>query len=154
MAKGTNHRAQSARLFYLFASHFQGIAPSLHVDLALRLFEARTFLGIDSKQRFRAKDARALCKKEIAELRRKKGRAVAARIKIKKQPAIGFKKPDADIVDEIFPIDSGPLDRFSGRRAAESMKANAVRGHEIEFLAEIWKRNTAFDSGNNAPNLQ
>src|SRR5262249_45226689 len=103
-------------------------------------FESRPLSRIRRKQRFPTHDLRALRLKERAKFRRKKRRAVRASIEFQKKPPARFEESRAYIVDEEFPISLCPLQPFTVFAPREPMETHAMRGHEVEFLGEIWQK--------------
>src|SRR6266542_3168102 len=53
-----------------------------------------------------------------------------------------------------FPIGGCPFEPFSVVGPRDPVKADAVAGHEIEFLSEIGQRRLRFDAPNDAPNVE
>jgi len=101
------------------------------------LFESRTLIWIRCKQRFPAKNARALRFKKCAPLRSEKRRTVLSPVEFQKEPSARFEKSCSYIVDEEFPIGRRPLDPFTVFVAGYPMKTNAMSRDEIEFPSEI-----------------
>ena len=90
--------------------------------------------------------------KESAQFRSEKGGAVRSRIKIEKQAAVIGQKSRSDIVDEKFPIRGRPFDSVA--HFSDSVKTNPVRGHEIERLMKIGQGSLAFDSADDARDVE
>src|SRR4051812_4711180 len=105
----------------------------------------RSLGGVCCQQRFRAKNTRALRLEELTQFRREERRAVAAGIEVEQNPAIRLQKTRANVIQKEFPVFGRPFAQPSVRMT-DPVKADAVSGHEIEFLRQIGQGNTWFDA--------
>jgi hypothetical protein len=118
------------------------------------LLEAGTLVWVGCKQRFPAKNARALRFKECAQLRGEKRRTVLSPVELQEETSVRFEKSCSDIVDEKFPIGERPFEPFSVFGTREPVKTNAVAGYKVEFSSEIGQRRLRFDAPNDAVNIE
>src|SRR5439155_16601238 len=73
-------------------------------------------------------------------------------IKVEKQSAVFVQEPRPNVVDEKFPIGGRPFNAVAD--AANPVKTNAVRSHEIEFRPEIGQGRLPFDPADDAGNIE
>ena len=118
------------------------------------LFGSRTLTWIGCKQRFPTENARALREKKSAQFRSKERRTVLSPVKFQKETSVGLEESCPHITDEKFPIGGCPFEPLSVFLACYSVEANAMRGDEIKFFAEIRQRRLWINSRDDAANAE
>lgn len=118
------------------------------------LFEAGAFIGICCEQRFPTNDSSALGLEKRAPFLGKERRAVRATIEFQKESSITLKQSRPHIVNEIFPVILCPFQPLTVFAPGYSMKADAMRGNEVEFVAQIRQRRLCIDSRYDAVNAE
>ena len=118
------------------------------------LFETRSSVRIRCKQRFPTNDARALRFEKRAQIWCKKRRTVGAPIEFQEKASVRFQKSRPDVVDKKFPVSLCPFQPLSVFAARDAMETDAMRGNQVEFLAEIRQGRLRIDAGDHAVDVE